>query len=90
MAAGHKDVEAIVSRVLADLSVPEKARQLDIFRGADILSNGQINMTKAAELWGNLSLGVGVMHDVYPYPHIANEMMKEISSAQKIFTEGPA
>ena len=28
--------------------------------------------------WGNLSFGVGVMHDVYPYPAISNDMMKAL------------
>ena len=48
-ASAHLDVEATVNRVLDNLSVGEKARQLDIFRAADMLSNGQINMTKAEE-----------------------------------------
>ena len=43
-------IEATVSRVLGELSVSEKARQLDIFRTADMLSNGKVNMTKAAEV----------------------------------------
>ena len=61
-AAADDEVEATVSRLLADMTVAEKARALDIFRTADMLSNGVVNMTKAAESWGDLSLGFGGYH----------------------------
>ena len=59
----------------ASMTLEEKARQLDIFRTADILTNGRVNMSKARSLWGDPELGVGVLHDVYAYPELANEIM---------------
>jgi beta-glucosidase len=77
-------VEATVSKYLADMTVPEKARALDIFRTADMLTNGAVNMTKAAESWGDLSLGFGMMHDVYAYPELFNEMMSAFQNASRL------
>jgi beta-glucosidase len=78
------DVEATVAKLLVQLTVPEKARQLDIFRTADMLTNGVVNMTKAKASWGDLSLGFGVMHDVYAYPEIFNDMMREFQDASRL------
>ena len=60
------------------------ARQLDIFHASDLLSNGRVNLSKAEASWGNLSLGVGTLHDVYPYPEIANEMMTKLVQASRL------
>ena len=77
----HSDA---VAATLASMTVPEKARALDIFRGADMLTNGAVDMAKAARSWGDLSLGFGVMHDVYPYPVIANAMMEALQNASRL------
>jgi beta-glucosidase-like glycosyl hydrolase len=39
---------------------------------------------RAAESWGDLSAGVGVLHDVYPYPQLGNEMMAHIINASRL------
>lgn len=72
---GAMGLPADAASVLASMTLEEKARQLDIFRTADILTNGRVNMSKARSLWGDLELGVGVLHDVYAYPELANEIM---------------
>ena len=59
-------VSPVVSSLVSQMTVREKARQLDIFKAADAMTNGHVNMTKAAAKWGDLSLGVGTLHDVYP------------------------
>ena len=61
------DEAAIAARVAATLramNVLEKARALDIFKAADMLTNGAVDMDKAARTMGDLSAGVGVLHDV--------------------------
>lgn len=75
-----------VQGLVAKMTVAEKSRQLDIFRTADMLTNGHVNKSKAEEVIGNLSLGVGVLHDFYPYPQIANELMDMLlqESASKV------
>ena len=52
-------MDARVRALVDQMTLTEKARQLDIWRTADILSNGKINMTKAAETWKPLHAGVG-------------------------------
>ena len=39
---------------------------------------------KAAGAWGDLGIGVGVLHDVYPYPQIANTMMTRLMAASRL------
>eukprot|EP01048_Picozoa_sp_COSAG05_P016807 COSAG05_NODE_2214_length_3381_cov_2.489945_3_plen_621_part_00 len=80
----QQPLDVAVRELLDNMTVPEKARQLDIWRTADILTNGQVNMTKAAQTWGDLSLGVGVLHDVYAYPQLANEMIAAILNASRL------
>eukprot|EP00041_Stephanoeca_diplocostata_P038533 m.1523208 g.1523208 ORF g.1523208 m.1523208 type:complete len:962 (+) comp25232_c0_seq4:137-3022(+) len=72
-----------VQGLVAKMSVAEKSRQLDIFRTADMLTNGHVNKSKAEATIGNLSLGVGVLHDFYPYPEIANEVMEMLIQESK-------
>ena len=77
-------MEARVRALVDQMTLTEKARQLDIWRTADILSNGKINMTKAAETWKPLHAGVGVLHDVYAYPQLGNQMMALILNASRL------
>lgn len=84
-AAAHEaSLDATVAELLAKMTVPEKARQLDIWRTADMLVNGKVNMTKAAASWGDLSAGIGVLHDVYPYPQLGNEIMAHLINASRL------
>jgi beta-glucosidase-like glycosyl hydrolase len=76
---GAGSEEAQVAKTLATLTLSEKAAQLDIFRACDMLTNGVVNMSKATANWGaayGADVSPGTMHDVYPYPEIANEMMQ--------------
>ena len=86
MEKGERDseVDARVAALLSQMTVPEKARQLDIFRTADILENGKVSRAKAEKNWGDLSLGFGVLHDVYPYPALANDIMAMILNASRL------
>ena len=63
------------------MSVAEKARQLDIFNVADMLTDGRVDPAKAAASWGDLSLGVGTLHDVYAPPALANDIMAFLINA---------
>ena len=53
-ALGAAQIEARVAATLRGLSVAEKARQLDIFRAADMLTDGRLDPAKAAASWGDL------------------------------------
>ena len=77
-------LDATVRGLLDQMTVPEKARQLDIWRTADMLTNGRVNLTKAKAQWGDLSAGVGVLHDVYPYPQLGNEIMAALINASRL------
>ena len=80
-------VEAQVEAALASLSsVDAKARQLDIFNVADMLTNGRVDPAKAARSWGDLALGVGTLHDVYASPGLSNEIVAFLvnASASKV------
>jgi hypothetical protein len=82
-------VETTVAELLAKMTVGEKAAQLDIWRTADILTNGHVDMAKATKSWGagnghGLTLGAGVLHDVYPYPQIGNEMVAALTNASRL------
>ena len=84
--ASEARIQAFVDGLIAKMTVSEKATQLDIWRTADMLSNGKVNITKAEEVWGAeaLSNGVGVMHDVYPYPEIYNDMMAALLEKSRL------
>ena len=77
-------IAARVAVTLASMTISEKARALDIFRAADMLTDGAVDMEKAARTMGDLSAGVGVLHDVYPYPAIANQMMEALQNASRL------
>ena len=57
---------------------------MDIFRTADILTNGAVDIVKARSSIGNLSFGLGVLHDFYPYPEIANDVMKALLNESRL------
>jgi len=77
-------VDEIVAHTLSKMTVPEKARQLDIHRACDMLTNGRVDIAKAERAWGDLSIGIGTLHDVVSYPQIANEMMSALSNASRL------
>jgi beta-glucosidase len=81
-------LEKRVQDLLGRMTVEEKARQLDLYSGADgdkstpipildHIRNGTHAATdshflpdKAVQVWG--ALGVGAIHDLYPYPDLGN------------------
>lgn len=77
-------MDARVQSLIDQMTVTEKARQLDIWRTADILTNGKIDVVKALKQWHPISAGVGVLHDVYAYPQLGNEMMAFILNSSRL------
>src|SRR5579885_2434225 len=70
-------IDQRVHDLLSRMTVEEKARQLDLYSGAESLINKRIDKThaaasavflpeKAAQLWGDM--WVGGIHDLYPTP----------------------
>lgn len=47
-----------VSQLLAQMTLAEKARQLDLYNGWDMLDNGQFSPAKASAMLGTLGMGV--------------------------------
>ena len=81
-------LEKRVQDLLGRMTVEEKARQLDLYSGADgdkstpiaildhirngthAAADSHFLPDKAAQVWG--TLGVGAIHDLYPYPDLGN------------------
>jgi beta-glucosidase len=57
-------VEARVSDLLSRMSLEEKVRQMDMFRGASFKTDEKFSAEKAAKAIGGL--GLGAIHDIYP------------------------
>src|SRR6266702_2847011 len=75
-------IEERVQDIIGRMTIEEKARQLDMYRGAPDLIDKAVDEThaapdasfqvnKAAEMLG--TLGVGSIHDLYPSAQLANE-----------------
>lgn len=78
-------IEERVQDLIGRMTLEEKARQLDMYRGAPDLVDKVVDEThaasdaafqeeKAEKLWGDL--GVGSIHDLYPSAVLANEIQQ--------------
>ena len=75
-------IEERIHDLLGRMTVAEKARQLDMYRGSDYVDklrdhthcapDANFKADKALKDWG--TLGVGSIHDLYPTPRLANEI----------------
>jgi len=73
-----------VRDLLSRMTVPEKARQLDMYAGTAFIDkkldnthvapDGRVQPAELEKLLG--SLGAGSIHDLYPTPTVANEIQK--------------
>lgn len=59
------DVEERVKDLLSRMSLEEKVRQMDMYKGPAFKEDEQFSETKTQKLIGN-HLGVGAIHDIYP------------------------
>ena len=76
-------VEERVENLLEKMTTEEKVRQLDMYNGGDLISNGSLNATKAKEAIG--VLGVGSIHDFYPTnAKASNEVQKFIINNSRL------
>jgi len=70
-------LEAHIRDLIADMTNEEKARQLDMYSGRDLLKDGKPDETKANQSLGGL--GIGRIHDFYAQdPKLANEVQRLI------------
>ena len=68
-------LEAHIRRLIADMTNEEKARQLDMYSGRDLLTDGKPDETKTNRSLGGL--GIGRIHDFYAQdPKLANEVQR--------------
>ncbi|MBN1154240.1 glycoside hydrolase family 3 C-terminal domain-containing protein [candidate division KSB1 bacterium] len=70
-------IEQRVADLISRMTLAEKIRQLDMYPGGEITSDGKLSSQKAENLLGDL--GVGSIHDYYPEKaSYANEVQKFI------------
>jgi beta-glucosidase len=75
-------IEERINDLLGRMTVAEKARQLDMYRGSDYVDklrdhthcapDAHFDAARAMKDWG--TFGVGSIHDLYPTPRLANEI----------------
>ena len=75
----YKDANAFTEDRITDLlermTVAEKARQLDMYSGAEITSNNKLDLQKIDSVVGDN--GIGSLHDLYPVSaKLANDIQK--------------
>lgn len=80
--ADHAAVEQLISEIVANMTVAEKARELDTTEGINFLTNGACNESKsAAWLAGK---GIGRIHDLYATdPAVTNAVQKQVTQASR-------
>ncbi|PCH68120.1 MAG: glycoside hydrolase family 3 [Bacteroidales bacterium] len=72
-------VELRVKDLLSRMSLEEKVRQMDMYRGEDVMNENSFSPEKAEKQFD--SLGVGAIHDIYP------ESAEMINTLQKFVIE---
>lgn len=66
-----------VQDLLSRMSLEEKVRQMDMYRGGDFKDGEQFSKSKTNDRIGNL--GVGAIHDIYPRSaKMINELQKNV------------
>ena len=80
--ADHAAVEALITDIVANMTVDEKARELDTTEGINFLTNGACDAEKSVA-WLNGS-GIGRIHDVYATdPAVTNAIQREVTKASR-------
>lgn len=70
-------LEAYIETLISDMTNEEKARQLDMYSGRDLLKDGKPDEGRANQTLGGL--GIGRIHDFYAQdPKVANAMQRMI------------
>ena len=77
-------LDALISSLLANMTLPEKARQLTIYSGDAFLTNGDFDASKAQSYLGNL--GAGVLDNLGRQvdPFISNAVQKAVSASSRL------
>ena len=70
-----KSVPERINDLLNRMTVPEKARQLDMYSGIKVISNNQFDSEKAENVVG--LDGIGSLHDFYP---VKSELSNQVQS----------
>jgi len=75
--------KARIRALVANMTVLEKARQLDMYSGQDIVTNGLLDFESIGRAWAD---GVGgVLHDLYPHTsHETNLLQKYIKEKTRL------
>ncbi len=69
------DTENRITDLLERMTVVEKVRQLDMYTGAEITTDNQLDIEKIDSIAGNN--GIGSLHDLYPVSaKVANDIQK--------------
>jgi hypothetical protein len=70
-------LEAYIETLISDMTNEEKARQLDMYSGRDLLKDGKPDEARVNQSLGGL--GIGRIHDFYAQdPKLANDVQRMI------------
>src|ERR1700722_1563296 len=85
-------IEQRIDDLLSRMTLQEKARQLDLYRGHDYVdkildrhasaADATLNADLVEKVWGDV--GVGGIHDLYPHPELYNQMQGWIIQHQRL------
>eukprot|EP01102_Stenamoeba_stenopodia_P007617 TRINITY_DN2138_c0_g1_i3.p1 TRINITY_DN2138_c0_g1~~TRINITY_DN2138_c0_g1_i3.p1 ORF type:complete len:816 (+),score=53.05 TRINITY_DN2138_c0_g1_i3:31-2478(+) len=81
----NASIEPFIKSLLSSMTLEEKVRQLDMYRGSDFLENGLFSANKTLSIVANMS--IGAIHDLYPpSAEIINQIQEVVmeNSANKI------
>lgn len=80
--ADHDAVEALIEDIVQNMTVAEKARELDTTEGINFLTNGNIDLNKSVTYLAGK--GIGRIHDMYATdPAVTNAVQKAVTSASR-------
>ncbi|WP_242084343.1 glycoside hydrolase family 3 N-terminal domain-containing protein [Aestuariivivens sediminis] len=70
-------IEERVNDLLSRMSLEEKVRQMDMYKGEFFIENDRYSSSKTKECIGNL--GLGAIHDIYPKTaNILNDLQRDV------------
>ena len=79
----NADIEERINDLLERMTVAEKARQLDMYTGAEITSYNRLDFKKIDSAVGHN--GIGSLHDLYPVnAELANDIQKYMTEKTRL------
>jgi sialidase-1 len=78
----HERIEALIQGIVLNMTVAEKARELDTTEGINFLTNGAVDQAKSMRWLAGK--GIGRVHDVYATdPAVANQLQRAVVNSSR-------